>query len=958
MTQADTSFSSKLLNRLEACRTLRKDDPFANPVLLLSRDIAEDLYRGDASLEDISQEIQRLSVQSFNDRSTRLRDYSAVEDAALDAALDSLFHDDEGHLLTLEACQKRLAREDFGIVLTAHPTFGIDEKLMQEMAECASSESQTCNALVTSMPHLPGSAPTLADEHAQSITTLHAINDALLRLYERILEKAVVHFPDDWHSLQPRLITAASWVGYDLDGRSDIPWHSTLGKAFRVSALQLKRLRELLVEEFDDHKVDQDTARSSELLITRLQIAERDARDAADHLDQPALDLEDIAKLSRDLQDRGEPVLNSARKLLPLMDELIVATTTQQRKLRLVSLRSLMANTGLQLAHIHTRINARQIHNAIRAELGLKGSSEDPGRRLSFIHAVTEALETVEPVQCHFGTIDAEPATARQTCMVIAEILHLIDADQPVRFLIAETESIFTLLSALYFCRRFGIVDKTDISPLFETRRALEHGHEIIEAALIHPAYRRYLEKRGRLCVQTGYSDAGRYLGQTAAAYAIERLRIKIIDLLEKHDLTHIELVMFDTHGESMGRGGHPASLADRFAYFDTDYSRAQMKHVGLRHKQETSFQGGDGYVHYRTPQLADQVIGSIMTHVTRTIPDEALEDPLYADTIFSEEFFGIVTAFNDQVMNDPEFACLLGTFGANFLYPSGSRALKRQHEDRQRAIILEHASQLRAIPQNATVQQLGFLANVLGGLGRAVARDPGRFQEMYHSSDRFRRLMTMVEHAFKYSDLTVLKAYLNLYDPGLWHLRAYSRDESDHFEILLRIADMMQGNDLFGRLTSVYYRFQRDHIFLSQALREHRHQARERDEKPIVVSGGNRDAMHLLHSMRLALIQYIFMMSARIPQFSQRHDINRAELLELILHLDLDRAKTNIDMIFPRIEERDDQYDFGIDATYDVDRGGSYERDHDELYKPMMTAFELIKRISAGVSHHIGAFG
>ena len=41
-----------------------------------------------------------------------------------------------------------------------------------------------------------------------------------------------------------------------------------------------------------------------------------------------------------------------------------------------------------------------------------------------------------------------------------------------------------------------------------------------------------YLRRHGRICLQFGYSDSGRYVGQLAATYLIERLRLKVVDLL------------------------------------------------------------------------------------------------------------------------------------------------------------------------------------------------------------------------------------------------------------------------------------------------------------------------------------------------------------------------------------------------------------------------------------------
>ena len=63
---------------------------------------------------------------------------------------------------------------------------------------------------------------------------------------------------------------------------------------------------------------------------------------------------------------------------------------------------------------------------------------------------------------------------------------------------------------------------------------------------------------------------------------------------------------------------------------------------------------------------------------------------------------------------------------------PPGSRPARRQHDTWSGHINLEHPSQLRAIPHNAILQQLGFLANVIGGVGQAVTKDPERFQRLY----------------------------------------------------------------------------------------------------------------------------------------------------------------------------------------------------------------------------------
>ena len=52
------------------------------------------------------------------------------------------------------------------------------------------------------------------------------------------------------------------------------------------------------------------------------------------------------------------------------------------------------------------------------------------------------------------------------------------------RFLVAETESGYTLLAALWLARLFGCERNIEISPLFETGEALESGGRVLDEAL------------------------------------------------------------------------------------------------------------------------------------------------------------------------------------------------------------------------------------------------------------------------------------------------------------------------------------------------------------------------------------------------------------------------------------------------------------------------------------------
>ena len=341
--------------------------------------------------------------------------------------------------------------------------------------------------------------------------------------------------------------------------------------------------------------------------------------------------------------------------------------------------------------------------------------------------------------------------------MTVAQMLKHLDGSEPIRFLIAECDTPFTLLTALYFARLFGVEDRIDISPLFETRTALERGAEIIAGALAVPAYRDYLRGRGRICIQTGFSDAGRYMGQPAACALIEKIRLGMVEVLAAHGLTDLELTIFDTHGESIGRGAHPGSFSDRLRYYDTPESRRRFAAAGIALRQETSFQGGDGYLYFLAPESALAVTTRILEHCLT--PAGEADDPFYVQQDYVDEFFAAVEQFNKELIDNPCYATFLGAYGVNMLYSTGSRSLKRQYDGGGRAG--RCSSTPRSCARSRTTASCSSWARWptrSAASARRWPRIPSGSSRLYRESPRFRRLVTMVEHAFKFTDLDVVR--------------------------------------------------------------------------------------------------------------------------------------------------------------------------------------------------------
>ena len=529
--------------------------------------------------------------------------------------------------------------------------------------------------------------------------------------------------------------------------------------------------------------------------------------------------------------------------------------------------------------------------------------------------------------------------------MTLAQIVKHIDADMPIRFHVAETENGFTLLCALWLARLFGIEGRVEISPLFETADALERGARVLDEALRSRHWRAYLRRTGTLALEFGYSDSGRYVGQLAASYMIERQRLKIAALLARHDVSGVEIVIFDTHGESIGRGAHPGSLRDRLKFLDPTRSRKEMTRAGLRVREESAFQGGDGYLLFGTHALALATVARIAEHVfdadSRPDANRLPSDPVYDDPDFAADFFGTMRSAMEALVEDAGYAALLGTFGPALLDPTGSRPSARQVDGLGGARILTHPRELRAIPNNAILQQLGWCANTLHGLGAALSRHPQAFSEFLGRSPRFRRAIDFAEHALRHSDLDVLHAVIAFLDPGSWLNRAEHAASSQHRDGLLQVSLSLEQIGISSRCYAMLRRVQTDHLRLCEVWKN----APEMADREV-----------LMHAIRLALIEKIWLLAMRVPDFSPRHGVTRAAVVTQLLQLDVGPALDMLGRIFPAHADPSADRDFAEPRGLRPSR--AYEREHAQVFEPMARLFSLVRETGTAITHSVGAFG
>ncbi|MBV9653547.1 MAG: hypothetical protein JOZ42_03180 [Acetobacteraceae bacterium] len=294
-----------------------------------------------------------------------------------------------------------------------------------------------------------------------------------------------------------------------------------------------------------------------------------------------------------------------------------------------------------------------------------------------------------------------------------------------------------------------------------------------------------------------------------------------------------------------------------------------------------------------------------------------------------------------EGLVNDPGYAALLGTFGPALLDPTGSRPPARQIDGMGGPPTIRHPRELRAIPNNAILQQIGWCANTLQGLGTAVARHPQEFSDLMANSKRFRRAMQFAQHALAHSDIDVLHAVIATLDPKSWLDRAAHGASAEEREAMIAVARALEGLGMWSSSLAMLRRIQLDHLMLRGVWRD----------APVMAT-----PEMLLHALRLALVQRIWLLATRVPDFSTRYGVTRDWVETRLLRLDVSATLAILGKVFPDRPDPAGARDFHEPPA--PRPTGSYVQLHQEVFAPISQYFGLVREISTAISHEVGAFG
>ncbi len=889
-----------------------------NPISALADTIFEKLYSGKIKKKDISYTLEKISQDLMKAQITNLKKKVSLSNKKFNINFNNL----------------DITKPVYQAVFTAHPVFRFTKNLSNEISKNASDKAKTKIKNIINIRD----GISLEEEHNEAIKAIFNARDAINDInFEIINENKKIN--KNWKNELPLLLGVSTWVGYDLDGRSDINWRTS----FTLRLKEKKQSLEYYIKNLNFLKISEVNS-----IVNSLK----------KELDDTNLAIESFSNINKSTKHFSKNINNftnrpsklcSSFSISEKIHNIAIKLSDDEDITNLMLIASDIRKHGFGVGEIHLRVNATQVRNAMRPVDG-KGiyisKSEVSSRVL--MDRLSKLIINDKPWTINFKNLELESSTARRQLMLAKQILKYIDKDQPIRFLIAECEKPITILSALYLAKKLGIDHKVDISPLFETTKALEHGHQVIEQLFSYKAYAQYIKKRKQISIQTGFSDAGRFIGQIAANLAIERLQLKIAAAIKKNFNEDITLLLFNTHGESLGRGGGQLNIKDRQDFVLTPFVRNSLKSLNLPLFHQTSFQGGDGYLLFGTKKLAKSTLLNILRHELEDVKHNFKNDLFYKKSDFALDLFLSLKDFQEKIYNDPSYFSLLTTFSNNLLPKTGSRPSKRVL---QAGLERQDPSSIRAIPHNANLQQLGFLVNVISGFGKSALLDLDQFLEVHKQSSRLKQCLEHVLNAKSLGSLNTTLAYSKLVDGGFWVNKSYHGKQDENLISFRRLSSHLLKHPIPYNIKKIVWKLRDDLLDLYRLTEL-------TNKKSIRVANKERSDLDILHSIRIAIIIESIILLSKVPSIAESNEYSNDDIIALGLKLDFINACNIIKTIFSSGSIIDQSVMLSEKENYSKINKGNYQLIEKNILKPIEQNQKLIFLISNLISNKYGALG
>lgn len=216
---------------------MRAHDPHANAAKLLAYRLSDEMAEGRLSFSQLERILAALCGSAAQMRGTALAERAGLPARAQWERRFKKIAAEKAKA-GFGVFRKWAENEAIGLVATAHPTFAMTDTMRGHVLAAATGAKPkgklTAETIIRTTP------PRLSDEHDEAqacIATMHRVID---RANALVLAQAAKSFPKQWSQITPQLVSVASWVGYDLDGRRDIQWSDTIRLKLGEKAAKLQ----------------------------------------------------------------------------------------------------------------------------------------------------------------------------------------------------------------------------------------------------------------------------------------------------------------------------------------------------------------------------------------------------------------------------------------------------------------------------------------------------------------------------------------------------------------------------------------------------------------------------------------------------------------------------------------------------------------------------------------------
>jgi phosphoenolpyruvate carboxylase len=259
---------------------------------------------------------------------------------------------------------------------------------------------------------------------------------------------------------------------------------------------------------------------------------------------------------------------------------------------------------------------------------------------------------------------------------------------------------------------------------------------------------------------------------------------------------------------------------------------------------------------------------------------------------------------------------------------------------------------QIRAIPHNAVLQQLGYPVNIISGVGSAADGNYEDLASLLQESGRGRQLVRLVRSSNALASIKTVAAYGELFNSAYWASRPYRGMESHLSNSCEALAEYLTKDDRTGVFRRLASRLRVD------ALKLHRLLALIPDENPLQDRENIRRRIGAAQALRLALFQHMFLKVVSIPAFSRANDISRDDVLEMVFTLRIDDALAQLRRAYPTDYPQITDFEVNMPSDYPDGGGRGYELIRQDYIDPIERANGLALRLSISIANAFGAHG